>query len=227
MSAIYFHTIDNDTYRISGRERAYMSTFLNRLTLGLFNFKYGSDNIKQLVPCDSWVHETNSDFEESFKLWYSNDSSAYLNINDEQISTFTFALNTAYAMGNDVIKLMARIHSQCEIHCYVKNEHIEWFLSIVKQGLDTKILRAEQGWEELLKIKTNGDLVLSYSVCERFPNRGYDIDDDEWYENMTYEDQWVHSFNKLEDGLEISPETFNYEYFYYRSKISYFDLDLT
>jgi len=97
-----------------------------------------------------------------------------LQINNEPINTFNMSLNTAISIGNDVIKLFARLHGQCEIHAYVSNKNKKWLANIIQQGLDIKLLRENSGWENTIKLLNNDDetdVVTSYSVCEQFPNR--------------------------------------------------------
>jgi hypothetical protein len=98
-------------------------------------------------------------------------------------------LNTALAVGSDAVALAAKIHGWCESHCWVEGPDRAWMAGIIDAGLAMGMYRrgiwyepekgaekqwSSQGWEsvtELLRSRDDGPVVLSYSVCDRFPNR--------------------------------------------------------
>lgn len=97
------------------------------------------------------------------------------------------ALNTALAVGAPVVQLAAKIHGWCEGHCYIEGEDREWVADLIDDGLNVGVYRREllrrdddgterrwsQGWEDvqaLLRETADGPVVLSYSVCDSFPN---------------------------------------------------------
>jgi hypothetical protein len=108
-------------------------------------------------------------------------------------------LNTALKLGSDPVKLAAKISGWCETHCYIEGPDREWAAGIIDEGLDVGIYRrglwyvdrvhdsltegprAEQpdakfiseGWEDVLthlRSRDDEPVVLSYSVCDGFPN---------------------------------------------------------
>jgi hypothetical protein len=132
-------------------------------------------------------------------------------------------------MGNDAIKFAARIHGQCELHCWVKGENRNWLAGVIEAGLSSGIYRQQQGWEDvqaLLKEDDSTSVVLSYSVCDSFPNSAIagfvptkDEDgDDSWdaWHNLDFSVQWQQACEGLErsgGGLELSPANWNTFYF--------------
>lgn len=97
-------------------------------------------------------------------------------------------LNTALAVGNEPLALAAKIHGWCESHCWVDGPDRNWLADIIDAGLEAGLYRrgiwyepapgaerkwSSQGWEsvtELLRSRDDGPVVLSYSVCDQFPN---------------------------------------------------------
>lgn len=89
--------------------------------------------------------------------------------------------NTAMLIGSDVLRLAARIDSQCELHCFVEGADRAWLAARIVEGCDTGVLRRgfsqrhgrEGGWDavvDLLRSRADEPVVLSYSVCDGFPN---------------------------------------------------------
>lgn len=97
-------------------------------------------------------------------------------------------LNTALAIGGEPMALAAKIHGWCESHCWVEGPDRKWLADIIDAGLTAGLYRRgiwyeperaaekqwhSQGWEsvaELLRSRDDGPVVLSYSVCDQFPN---------------------------------------------------------
>jgi hypothetical protein len=130
---------------------------------------------------------------------------------------FNIQLNTALAIGSDPIRFCVRVHGQCECHGYVEGPNRAWLAGVIDEGLLTRALRYEtqgygKGWEDvarLLRVRDDCPVVMSYSVCDSFPPRPEDADDD-WYD-LPLEDRWgmamadVRSIN----GLEMKPENWS------------------
>lgn len=120
----------------------------------------------------------------------------FLQWKGRDIDPFSVCLNTALRYGSDPVRLAARIHGQCEIHAWVDGKNRAWLADLVQRGLDEKVYRAgiwyvdrvsdgpaigqsdrkwsDQGWGEviaLLRSRDDGPVVMSYSVCDQFPNR--------------------------------------------------------
>ncbi|MFC6080972.1 hypothetical protein [Sphaerisporangium aureirubrum] len=93
-------------------------------------------------------------------------------------------LNTALQVGDDHVKLMARLNSQCEIHAYVEGPNRGWLANIVERGLAAGALRRGMGWEgkpdhphgkgrgviPLMRARDDEPVVMSSSFCDGFPN---------------------------------------------------------
>ena len=242
MSAIYFHTKDCDDVFIHGAERALMSMYLNNMAYGVMQSiitpSFLDDEppkIFRFIPPTHYLRLVQSPYRN-----FQDNFSAALNagftftVDDEQIDAFPLVLNTAFRIGSDVYRLMARIHGQCEVHCYVKPENFVWFGNIIQTGLGSKIFRKDMGWEDVLSLlkKTKSPIVLSYSVCEQFPSSEIanwhddDGDGDGWY-GLSPNEQWDLGFSGLEErnktwSLEITPDT--WEGYHFGPNLSAFDL---
>jgi hypothetical protein len=120
----------------------------------------------------------------------------FLQWKGRDIDPFSVCLNTALRYGSDPVRLAARIHGQCEIHAWVDGKNRAWLADLMQQGLDERVFRpglwyvdrvadgpaigqgdrkwSDQGWGEvmaLLRSRDDGPVVMSYSVCDQFPNR--------------------------------------------------------
>lgn len=206
MSSISFNSI-NHVARVSGAERALMGQYCARsllFALGDLNYPYQDPPwIMKHVPEDSYLHESPI---AHINTWLSIGHDNLI-LNGEEYSIFTTQLNSALAIGNDAIKLMARLHGQCEIHCFVEGKNRQWLANIIKKGLDQKIFRGNMGWDEVLELlerDSDGPVVCSYSVSDCFPNNYLAECDEE----TPYEEQWDLCMEKLRSGegcLELKP----------------------
>lgn len=105
-------------------------------------------------------------------------------------------LNTALALGSDPVRLAAKIHGWSEVHAWIEGGDRAWLAGLIDDGLRSGIFRrglwyldgpsdgtppsqhpdrkwSSQGWEEvqeLLREADDGPVVMSYSVCDQFPN---------------------------------------------------------
>ena len=225
MSRVYFHSPE-DTAEVRGSERAYMGSVINELSLAILNPRLQKEKLLNFLPSSCYLkrdYQSDVNWARDFSIWFSvgmmDDS---LSVDGKQIETFGLALNTAYKLGNDVIRLMVRIHGQCEIHCWIPGRDRAWIAGIINSGLQTNLLRSDAGWNDVIKLlnlNSKTPVVLSYSVCDSFPNpcglgRGDGFRDKFW--NMPYEKQWRLAFNALkksQGGLKICRETWNDFYF--------------
>lgn len=140
----------------------------------------------------------------------------------DRIDLFSLALNTLIATGSDPMILAARIHGQCEIHCYVEGPNRKWLAEIVERGRAFGIYRAEAGWDSvarLLRLENDKPVILSHSVSDDFPNLRLteksgiwarpegDEDGNSWYD-LSPEEQWDYSLIGLrkENRLELKPD---------------------
>jgi hypothetical protein len=181
MSRIYFHNQATDTAELRGSERAYMGCLVNDLALAALHGLEGSEEwLKPVLPADHYLQRyTGHEFARSARTWFN--VQGKMMIGGDEVDAWTVALNTALLIGGDAIKLLTRLHAQCEIHCWVEGRPDKnWLAGIISNGLETGIMREGQGWEDvigLLRHPGGFPIVCSYSVCEQFPNFGCLPDD--------------------------------------------------
>jgi hypothetical protein len=171
-----------------------------------------------MLPPESYLRSERLSFEQSAETWL-HCANGELIVDGHAETLFQIMLNSAMEVGNDVLRLAARIHGQCELHCYVEGKHRAWLASIVQQGLDSNVYRSNVGWEKvvkLLELDTKNPVVTSYSVCDQFPNSfvaGWedDSDGDGWY-GLPHKKQWhmaMAGLRKQAGGLELTPENWD------------------
>lgn len=234
MSRIYFHS-EHETAEVSGRERASMGTFCGSLLIASLRLDRSWPSeaamYRRLLPPDHYTQRgTDEQFLSSLQTW--------LYVGDGQFGVtrktdaFTCALNTAIVLGGDTLKLMARLHGQCEIYAFVEGPHRAWLADIIERGRASKLLRSGQGWESvvaMLRSRSDGPVVTSYSVCQSFPNAtvaGWKDDEDgDGFYKLSETERWTRAMDGLrasKGGLELTPE--NWNEFYFRDSMSGFDV---
>lgn len=224
MSRIYF-TSQDATAELRGSERAYMGCMICDIFCGLFRSCIDRDHtghpspLRNLLPenPDAWWLDN---FSDSMPLCLRSASDGfYFVVDGKRHDLFHAQLNTVLDMGNDALKLMARIHGQCEIHAYTEGHNRHWLADIIKGGLAMGLYRADQGWNavrELLDSSATGPVVMSYSVCDLFPSgseAGWvdDNDGDDWYD-LTNAERWAMAYDNLKqhaDNLELRPDNWD------------------
>lgn len=231
MSRIYFHSIDK-TVEVGGPERAHFGVFCANLTWAMIEAYVHHDSnsrpspIRKIVPASSYLNSpqvTGAYFEKSAETFFKV-SQDKIKIGEKESEIFSINLNTAYRMGSDPVKLAARIHGQCEIHCYVEGKNRKWLSGIVQQGIDIGFYRAGMGWDDVVKLLLLSDkspVVLSYSVCEQFPNAPIDYQyDREKFYDLQAKTQWARAMKSLRargGWLELKPD--NWSDYYFRDGI--------
>ena len=227
MSRIYFHNPDLDRdLELLGSERAYMGRLISDLSLALLPPELYERQIKRHLHPDNYLLKYSDEhFAQLFKTW--------LRVGDDKLagvkdSMFSLQLNTAYKFGNDQIKLLSRMHGQCEIHAWIRADHLPWLAEIIDTGLALGIYRRDSGWETVKNFAKSYvgrfQTVLSYSVCDQFPNArmaGFDGDDDSYYD-LPDTEQWGRAAANLDPKLEITPDGWGEYYFGHGSTV--FDL---
>ena len=224
MSAIYFHAEQGEA-RVRGSERAYagvMCRDLFAMALGVRPYMDDGEwaRIVALFPERHYLRGMEKHNGESLRCALAVEG-----------SLFEQSLNTMLVLGSDAVKLLARLHGQCEIHTYVAGEDRAWLADLIENGRETGVLRAAQGWEDvvaLLRTASDAPVVTSYSVCDQFPNShvaGWKSqnDGDDWYE-LPDTEQWRLALAGLyaDGGLRIDPAT--WQDFYFGDGTTAFDL---
>lgn len=196
MSRITFHSPSGEA-ELCGRERAHMSSLVNTLFLAGMGFTSSSmrrehrEMCSGLFTCYDIPFRDDKAWADSAALWLSVSMGDRRPIRTPSgyIDAFHAALNTAIAVGSDPVRLCARIHAQCEIHCYVEGPNRAWLADIIAEGRRTGIFRGppalrEWGlWEpivEFLRAKDDEPVVLSDSVSDGFPDWPLVLDAGVW-----------------------------------------------
>lgn len=208
MSRVYFHSVDDDA-EVRGSERAYAGLLTTALTMAVFENhieRYGDEQpLKLVLPPESYLQTTAPQrFYETFRTWlqvgYGDD--AYFILGDNHVSSWNVILNTITVIGNEPLKFLARMHAQCEIHGYVEGCDRKWLADIINAGRKDGLYRRNAGWESAVALLESADdspVVMSYSVCEQFPNAGIA----NWYQ---WPDGAEHDYGKL---TETQKEAFD------------------
>jgi hypothetical protein len=228
MSRIYFHSQSDGNSEVSGAERAHLAVTVGALAYAMLDVHDPFDPIMRLLAPQSLPNTLSKDdysrFSNSFATWFKYAicrEDGFVLDDCGFVHNSEIALNTVCAIGNDSLKLMARLHAQCEIYCWVAGPHRAWLAGLIDNALEEKIFRRflrdgfRLGWEDVaahLRKRDNEPIVCSYSVCEQFPNRevaGWkdDRDGDGWHD-LQREDQWSRALAGLPSTLEIHPDTF-------------------
>lgn len=196
MSRVYFHTQHGDA-ELRGSERAHCGLLVDNLTDGFLGSLYGDDveRLLGLVRPDHYLHKQDRHSPGWVPMWRDTFATAFrsgfygemFTWKGKEVESFALRLNTALKYGNDTVRLAARLHGQCEIHCYVEGINRAWLAGLITEGLDAGIFRegqwytdrnderkwSDQGWRDVVKLLLDRDdepVVMSYSVCDGFPN---------------------------------------------------------
>lgn len=219
MSRIYFHS-PSDTAEVSGSERAYFSNLVAKIGSNIFDLDRDVEWLKSLIKSEEEVWVKNGrDLALFFRVPPL--ERTYFQTPKGDVDISHLILNTAMRVGSMPVKLAAKIHAQCEIHCWVDGPNRIWLADIIEEGLEDNIFRSGMGWDSvvsLLKARADEPVVCSYSVCEQFPNSGIagwkpPEDDSEnydlWYD-LPDDEKWKMAMSGLKNAggcLEISPDS--------------------
>lgn len=218
MSRIYFHTRDEGEAEVLGSERAHMGLLISDVSAAFI--PTFADAVLPFVAEGHYLHNSararSAYFEKDVRLALTHGGSDFLLYNGAPVDSFALQLNTVLAVGNDPLKLLAMIHGQCEIHAYVEGPERDWLAGLIEQGREAGLYRADTGWEsvvELLRGSADAPVVMSYSVCDSFPNPGVadwsapvdedgEEDWDAWYE-LPAGDRWDLAMAGLRSRTDI------------------------
>lgn len=227
MSRVYFHS-PSGAVELRGAERAYGASITDDLALsvlglaGDLRFRSGDDPASRFLdavrpPLEDWGRQNMTTLKAAIR--YGSPEASVLLPDGRQVEVWSLLLNTVLTAGSDALRLLAFIHAQCEIHGWFAGANRNWLADIITTGRASNLLRSDMGWEglvEFLRADQTEPVVMSYSVCEQFPNptvagwAGLNADDDEdarydaWYD-LPHEERWALCMPKIE-RMEITPE---------------------
>ncbi len=226
MSSITFHAHDKEA-SVRGMERAMAGVTCHRLVKGLVVDLDMDKWLPSLLPLGHYLKNVRHNWPE-FPRWLSS-ALTFLSVGEDRMTLpdgrstdpFELALNTALLLGNDVVRFMARLHGQCEVHGWVDGPNRSWLAGIIREGRSSGLLREGMGWEnvvELLEDSADGEVVTSYSVTDTFPNpelAGFpydeELENDPWEEmgRLPASELWnrcVCALKQRGAGLEWRPD---------------------
>lgn len=208
MSTVYFNS-PSDSAELRGAERAHFGGLVSSIglaALGVSDMFGGDDIVAAVVPPvrDPRFLAT---------MLRANESETSLRFPDGSLhNVWHLSLNACLAVGGEPLRFAARLHAQCEVHGWIAAEDRAWLAGVIEDGRASGLYRAGVGWEqivEFLRARSDEPVVLSYSVCDGFPNPGVaDAEDsDAWYE-LPREERWATAWAKLRgrDDLRIKPD---------------------
>jgi len=223
MSTLYFHNLAGTT-EVRGSERHYAAGFVSDLAWGALSWypyeREGSYDALRKLFVPAFAKDIGSIRPEAVResvrlsLSVSSDKPVF-QVEGKVLNSWSLELNTALVVGNDVVKFLARLHGQVEIHAWIAGCKMDadahpFFANLLQQGLDTHLLRPDAGWEDVIAAfhgNPQEATVLSTSVCESFPNRGmareggFEIDpeNEDAYHELPHEKQWEYAFKGLQN----------------------------
>lgn len=225
MSRIYFHSPSGEA-EVLGSERYYMGHVVSQLALAVFDPRgYRADEtLRHITPPEHYAaNRIGLAFADAFALLVSvGADESFILPDGRRPCIFTVCLNTALALGGDVVRLIARLHGQCEIHAWVDGPNRAWLAEIVEEGRASGVLRSGQGWESVAVFLRETDeepVVTSFSVSDSFPNAYVanwrdEKDGDDWYD-LPRAEQWRLAMEGLRQGearrpLEMRPDDWTF-----------------
>lgn len=248
MSRIYFHS-EHGEAEVSGCERALFGCYCSDALLGALGLnrypdKGLAESIERLLvsPRADYVRLNPAQYLATF-LSVASGGEVFDLGERGQVTVFAVALNTLLATASDSMALAARIHGQCELHCYVEGPNRDWLARLISNGRSAGIFRRDMGWEavaELLASRDDGPVVLSYSVCVSFPDRivteweppppsAEDDDDgeraDEAWAALPDDERWRLSMDGLRarrGGAELRPDQWAWPDYYFEKPVNAF-----
>jgi len=233
MSRIYFNTrnVDIGDVEVSGRE-AHLLHFLDKqIGTGILYNKLSSYNLDD-EPFSNWIeinylqdvlsksHLKPDDIKHIITALHTGMDNHKIKYEGEWLLSWPWFLTMNSLYGSDVMCLIGQMSAQMEIYAHIKKENFTWFSNLIKQALEKKILRQDMGWDDVISLCERDDvdlIVMSYSVCEGFPNvslSGLPIDDEGYsdFDDMTHEQRWDLCVKNLNPGVEITPESIRCSY---------------
>jgi hypothetical protein len=239
MSRIYFHSPSGEA-ELWGGERAWLGYVCSSVAIGLLNTRWNAGKLRPLVRPGHYLHDPRYDtdtawasaFETAFSVGLDGD---LLIFDGKPVSTFSVTLNTAMRVGNDAVQLAARIHGQCELHCYAEAGDRKWLAEIINRGLGTGVFRKNTGhrehesWEAVYRFLRESEtepVVLSFSGGDQFPNPWELEQDDGDWDGLSLDEQWhigMEALRAKSGGLRLADPD-KWHDFSFDDGVSVFDL---
>lgn len=257
MSRVYFHSPSGDA-ELLGSERYHLSSLAKATAMG--QVIRDPDRFRAFLPPGHYLSQLRSNHPDAWVGWYETalkvGDGTVIEFDGQPIESFALLLNTALETGDEALRLAARIDGQCEIHGWVDGPNRKWLAGMMQAAVDTGVFRqgfwvepgaggkrlwSEQGWDKviaLLLARADEPVVMSYSVCEGFPNPTAagvvpieDDPDDEFedvreaFNLLPKAERWAACMARLRagvNGLEFRPDT--WEEFRFMHNLSMADL---
>ncbi|QKW15362.1 hypothetical protein [Verrucosispora sp. NA02020] len=224
MSYIAFHTREQTGY-ISGSERAHVDILVRKTAAQHRRSVFGHDSPDRpslLRKAVNWPGDTTRS--NRFDQWsdthiaVSHDKGLHAILPDGPTAEtlLNIDLNTVIAHGTPAVQLVARISGQCEVHAFVEGTDRAWFADHIDAATNAGVLRRDMscyplradnpnGWTEvaqLVRSTDSGPIVMSYSVCDGFPNR----ETAAWPDSLPDQDENPDDFDAAEQvWMALSP----------------------
>lgn len=212
MSDIRFQTKSVVRAELRGSERAWMDQICTKIAMSVLNLwdtKEEPSWTRRLLPAGHYALASRH-YEHDFKTWLSVGGHGMIHpATGERVNAFAVVLNTAMRLGGDEVKLMARLHGQCEVYAYIPPQSARFVMRLIDSGRKSGLYREKMGWEALWRLlqatpDTGEIAVASYSVSDFFPPF------DPETENALDWDEAVASLSKM---LAIQEDGFRDYYF--------------
>jgi len=181
VSTLYFHSEHNKA-EVSGAEYHSFRSLVKCAAFGQLDAHDNLDILRELVSPAHRLQTGMPDlvWASNFRTSWSVDSGdgRFLQWRGRALNCWWISLNTAVALGGEVLRFAAHLAAQADIHAWVDGPDRAWCAEVIEEGLEVGILRRQLhhhpiGWDgvvELLRTADDGPVVTSYSVEEWFPN---------------------------------------------------------
>jgi|SRR5688500_11855298 len=263
MSRLYFSTED-ETVEVKGWERHWLGALVDNVALGVLDPRNRAGDLEALINPRHYLSrsqgESRDQWAATFSVALRNDmsgdstaphSTPLLVWRGRPLSGWGLVLNTAAVVGNDAIKLAARLHAQSELHAWIDGPDRAWVADMIEQAVISGVYRSRlkssdhqmpdrvitsySGWGELitfLRSASDEPVVTHYSITDEFPNpavAGFQAGWEAW-EDLPADEQWRRGMEGLRSGtwsrrftgLQIKPD--DWHTFRFHHTLTAFDL---
>src|SRR6478672_9834445 len=146
MSRIYFHSMTCDA-ELRGSERAHFGVLLGDIFAACLGALGSGEDLRHIIRPGSYLRNSPA----SLVIACRGGDDHFI-LDGKIVPGFAAILNTALAIGNRPLNLAARIHGQCEMHCFAEGKNRAWMAEIIEEGLRNGLYRADDsyaGWEPI------------------------------------------------------------------------------